>query len=70
MRKNRSDTFSFDFEGSANQSEERGIEGHHPVSVKRHVHRYETLREREEEKDRLFISDRWMYKYYCESFVA
>ncbi len=42
----QSDTFSLDLEGGANQSEECGVKGHHPVSVQRHVHRYEALRER------------------------
>lgn len=42
----QSDTFSLDLEGGANQSEERGVEGDHPVSVQRHVHRYQPLAER------------------------
>lgn len=43
----QSDTFSLDLEGGANQCEERGVEGHHPVTVQRHVHRHQTLRDRE-----------------------
>lgn len=37
------DTISLDLEGSADQGEERGVEGHHPVAVERHVHGHQAL---------------------------
>lgn len=42
-------TVSLDLECSANQSEEGGIKGHHPIRVQRHVHCYQTLKQDKEE---------------------
>lgn len=37
------DTFSLNLEGSADQCKERSVEGHHPITVERHIHGHQTL---------------------------